>query len=281
MTPALTVAIPFFNEEAHLGVAIRSILAQSFRDFELLLVDDGSTDGSLAVARSFAGDDRRVIVRSDGRRRHLAARLNEVVKGARGRFVARMDADDISHPLRFEKELALLEGVDAVGTWCCLFDEAAHIQCVTESGLPGTARSALEHGLLPHATMIARREWLAAYPYDEALTRAEDRDLWCRVQGTSKLAVVPEVLYAIRVDTSKTGFVANYRETHRQNRILFRRYGPEVIGWSRTLVACGASLAKSAVVSAAATLGASDALVRRRGRAPTPAELVRIREMLA
>lgn len=283
MTPTLTVAIPFFNEAAHLAIAVRSILAQEFTDFELLLLDDGSTDESLAIARSFASDSR-VVVRSDGFRKHLAARLNEVTRLARGRYLARMDADDIAHPARFDRQLALLErsGVDAVGTWCVLFGPHERIYSVSEAGvLPATARSALEQGILAHATMLTSREWLVRHPYDEALSRVEDRDLWCRAQRDSTFGVVPEVLYAIRVETDAADFLAKYLASQQQHRKLIRRYGPAIDGWPRTLSACGASLLKAAVVSGAVRVGAAEWLISRRGRPPMSSEWPAIRTLLA
>src|SRR4030066_138114 len=91
--PLVTVGIPFFNNQDTLPDAIRSIFAQSFQDWELLLLDDGSTDGSLQIAQSI--DDPRVRVISDGCNRKLPARLNQIIDLARGQYIARMDADDL------------------------------------------------------------------------------------------------------------------------------------------------------------------------------------------
>ena len=104
--PVITIAMPFYNSAATLELAIRSLLNQSYGDFELLLCDDGSDDQGLAIARSF--DDPRVICWSDGRRLRLAARLNECIDRARGRYLARMDADDIAYPDRLERQMAFL-----------------------------------------------------------------------------------------------------------------------------------------------------------------------------
>src|SRR5690606_2619050 len=101
--PAITVAIPFHDEQEHLASAVRSVLRQTCKDFELLLVDDGSRDASLSIARSFS--DPRVAVVSDGRSRGLPARLNEIARRASADLVARMDADDVIHPTRLEKQV--------------------------------------------------------------------------------------------------------------------------------------------------------------------------------
>jgi glycosyltransferase involved in cell wall biosynthesis len=104
--PIITIAMPFYNSAATLELSIRSLLNQSYGDFELLLCDDGSDDLGLAIARSF--DDPRVICWSDGRRLRLAARLNECIDRARGSYLARMDADDIAYPDRLARQLTFL-----------------------------------------------------------------------------------------------------------------------------------------------------------------------------
>jgi glycosyltransferase involved in cell wall biosynthesis len=280
--PLVTVGLPFFDEGRHLGDAIRSVLAQSVTNFELLLVDDGSRDESLAIARSFR--DPRVRVLADGQRRHLPARLNEIVEQARAPFIARLDADDVMHPTRLARQLAAFEAdpaCDAVGTWAALVDQDGRPFAVVESGpIPPTGRGALVHGIVPHASLLGRRAWFVANPYDEALTRAEDRDLWCRTV-TSRFAVVPECLYVIRVDAEKPSFLASYLESQRQNRRIFAKYGPAFVGRLETSRLMAATHAKSLVMSFLFHAGLAPRLVRRRGRAPSAHEIELAREALA
>lgn len=279
----VTVGIPFYNEEQHLKEAIESVLRQTVADFELLLVDDGSTDGSLAVARSFERDVRVRLI-ADGRRRRLPARLNQIVREARGAFVARMDADDLSHPERFARELRRFEldpSLDAVGTWSALIDAERRPFAVSAFAPERSLRVALERGLLVHASIIGRTEWFRAHPYDEALYRAEDRDLWCRTVESSRFDVVTEPLYLVRVLPHGDDFISDYRESQRQNRILFARYGPTAMGLVPTARAYAATFAKSFVMSAAVRFGVADKLVRRRGRLPTAIERALIEEALA
>jgi glycosyltransferase involved in cell wall biosynthesis len=279
--PRVTVGVPFFNEAPWLERAVASVLAQTVQDIEVLLVDDGSTDRSLELARSVR--DPRVRVLSDGRRRHLPARLNEIVRHARAPLVARMDADDVAHPSRLERQLALLEDqtLDAVGTWIGLMDEREQPFAVVEStALPPTALDALSRGIFPHATMLARREWLLAHPYDETLDRAEDRDLWCRTVCTSRFAVVEDVLYLVRMSALREGFLPDYVRSQQQNRRLARRYGPSMIGYRGAARTWLASLGKEFVLRAATTLGVDERLVRRRGRPPRAEEVERMREAL-
>jgi glycosyltransferase involved in cell wall biosynthesis len=278
----VTVGLPFHDEARWLGDAIRSVLAQTMTDLELLLVDDGSTDGSLEIARSFT--DPRIVVISDGERRHLPARLNEIVGLARADLVARMDADDVSHPARLERELAVLDAdpeCDAVGTWAVMVDDDERpFGLIEATPLPTTRGVALERGVMPHATMLARREWLLANPYDETLTRAEDRDLWCRTAESSKFRVVPEALYVVRTSAEDASFVPSYVIAQRQNREIVCRYGPGSLGLAWTGRAWLASHAKALTMRAAARVGLAGRIVRRRGRAPSEDERAMAAEAL-
>lgn len=279
--PLVTVGLPFFDEEQHLGDAIRSVLAQTFTDFELLLVDDGSRDDSLSIARSFR--DPRISVIADGARRHLPARLNEIVRRARAPHVARMDADDVMHPTRIARQLAAFDAEpssDVVGTWAALVDGHGTPFAAVEPP-PPTPKNALRYGLLPHPTILARRSWFVANPYDEALTRTEDRDLWCRTARTSRFVVVPECLYVFRVDSEKRSFVASYLESQRQNRVIFRKYGPTMVGRLETTRLVAATYAKSVVMKTLARAGLAESLVHRRGRPLTERERVLAEEALA
>jgi glycosyltransferase involved in cell wall biosynthesis len=284
MTPAVTVAIAFHDEERWLGDAVRSILRQPFADFELLLLDDGSSDRSVEVARGFVGDAR-VSVAKDGARKHLAARLNEALGRARGRFFARMDADDVSAPERLVRQVAHLarnEGTVAVGTWAGLVDDAGAPFGVVEAEPHGrTTRSLLVRGAIPHATMLARTDWLRGLGYDESLTRAEDLDLWRRAGPTCRIDVVPEVLYVIRVLARRPGFLADYLAGQADLRALVRRHGPASAGLPTTARLIASSFAKSQVMRLATAAGAAPRLVRRRGRAPTLDEQARIAAALA
>src|SRR5579872_1929530 len=122
--PLVSILMPFYNAGEDFRTALGSILAQTYENWELLLCDDGSTDGSLALARSF--QDERVVVWTDGQRKGLAARLNECIDRARGRFMARMDADDVSYPERLQKQVEFLAShreIELVGCQMLIFGE--------------------------------------------------------------------------------------------------------------------------------------------------------------
>src|SRR4029079_10086491 len=106
-TPAISVAMSVYNGERFLGPAIESILAQTFGDFEFLILDDGSRDATTQIVLDYAARDARVrpILREN---RGLVASLNQLLDEARAPLVARMDADDIARPERFERQIAFL-----------------------------------------------------------------------------------------------------------------------------------------------------------------------------
>src|SRR5699024_7083751 len=104
----ITIGIPFFTDESYLDMAIRSIINQTYQDWVLLLVDDGSSDGSLGIAKKYEEKDSRISVISDGENKKLPYRLNQIAQLTKTPYLARMDADDIMHPERIEKQLGIL-----------------------------------------------------------------------------------------------------------------------------------------------------------------------------
>jgi glycosyltransferase involved in cell wall biosynthesis len=281
--PSVTVAIPFHDEERHLADAIRSVLHQTFDDFELLLVDDGSTDRSLEIARSFR--DPRITVVSDGTRRGLPARLNQIIDRAGAELVARMDADDVMHPSRLQREVDHLRDDDdceVVGTWIGLVDERDEpFGIIESSALPPRPADALARGVVGHPSIVARRAWNRANRYDETLTRAEDRDLWARTAMTTRFGIVPEPLHVMRVEPSVATFVPNYLRTQNQNRRIYLRHGPRLVGLAGTASLCAGTFVRSMAMRVADVAGLVPRLVRRRGRLPTERELALIAEALA
>ena len=105
----ISIGIPIYNAEAYLEDAINSILAQTHELWELILIDDGSTDASLAIAKRFEEADHRIRVIADGINKKLPARLNQLIEEANYDYIARMDADDLIHPDRLAIQLSFLE----------------------------------------------------------------------------------------------------------------------------------------------------------------------------
>ena len=117
-TPRISVLMPVFNAERYVAVAMESILGQTLEDFELIIVDDGSSDSSLQIVTGYAKADSRIRLYSRPNA-GLVATLNEMLSVARGSLIARMDADDLSHPTRFERQVAFLDSNTRVAALGC------------------------------------------------------------------------------------------------------------------------------------------------------------------
>jgi hypothetical protein len=191
-SPALTVAMSVYNGERFLAEAIESVLGQTFAGFEFLIVDDGSSDGSSAIKRENRG---------------LVASLNELLAAARAPLIARMDADDISRPERFARQIAFLAEHRDHGVVGSLTSD------IDETGQPfplQTDEHPLSHDqllrniatggpLLAHPSVMYRREVvLAAGGYHAAYRHCEDYDLWLRLAHQTRIANLPERLIDYR-----------------------------------------------------------------------------------
>lgn len=208
--PPISIGISFYNAELTLLDAVRSIFAQTYQNWELILVDDGSTDRSLEIAQSI--NDPRVRVYSDGENRRLAARLNQITKLAKYDFLARMDADDLISPVRLEKQMEVLlsqPNIDLVSTGICSLSDDYNpvgIRCVTgEHRITADGLLSGASGIV-HASLLGRREWFLRNPYKESMLKSQDTNLWVRSYSKNDLRVafIGEPLYYYREDGNVT-----------------------------------------------------------------------------
>jgi glycosyltransferase involved in cell wall biosynthesis len=229
MSPKLTIGIPFYNNAETLGDAIRSVFAQTFHDWELILVDDGSTDHSLEIASSIK--DSRVRVISDGQNRKLPYRLNQITREAQADFIARMDADDLISPLRFEKQLAILDNhpeIDLVTTGVCSITNDTRpvgLRCGS-SAEPITGRKLLlGQCAVVHAAMLGRKSWFVRNPYDETAMLTEDYELWLRAFANKdfRVQILNEPLYYYREENNATA--EKLLKAYRNQVGLIKKYG--------------------------------------------------------
>ncbi len=222
-TPCITVAIPFHNAAGTLHYAIESVLRQTFSDFELFLVDDGSHDRSPAVANAYRNEPR-VRVFDDTRNLGLAERLNQIAGAASAPLLARMDADDVMHPHRLELQAQYLEAhpdVDLLGTGIWLIDRDYRIlgRKVTPFVRPCARMQFLQFF---HPTVTGRKSWFLRNPYSTRFSRCEDTELWYRTAQNSVFAHLPDPLFfhlpSFVVDTAKSA------TSLRQYRDILRLY---------------------------------------------------------
>ncbi len=200
--PLVSVIMSMQDSAATLAPAIRSIQAQTLTDWELILLDDGSRDDSAEIAASF--NEPRLRLVSDSRRLGLAARLNQGVALARGRFVARMDADDVCFPERLARQALLFqhdEALDLVGCRALVFSGAQALGIMDVGGdHHAIVARPFDHFALPHPTWFGRVAWFKANPYDVRMTKAQDQELLLRTYRHSRFGATGEVLVGYRQD---------------------------------------------------------------------------------
>ncbi|MEN6640914.1 MAG: glycosyltransferase family A protein [Armatimonadia bacterium] len=269
--PTVSVGIPFYNSEATLLNSVRSVFGQTFQDWELVLMDDGSTDGSLEVARSI--DDPRVRVISDGQNLKLPGRLNALHRVTKGKYIARMDSDDLMHPRRLEEQVALLDQrpeVDVVGTLMYAMDARKGVHGVEGSAAPIEPPQTLARPAFMHATIMGRAEWFRNNPYDETYLHGfEDRDLWCRTCGSSGFAVIPKPLYLV----DESGItVRKFLRARNYQRRMVRMHGPQLVGRAGTLKHIARTYVWGAAFAVFGALGMQDVLIRMKSQPVTPAQ---------
>jgi hypothetical protein len=205
ISPQVSVVLPVRNGERFLVEAVQSVLSQTIDEIELLLVDDGSTDRTAEIVQDFAERDWRVqVIRLE--RSGIAHALNAGIARARGRYVARMDADDICHPSRLQKQVDHLDAnadCVAVGSAVAVMDETGgHVGTRTYPEHHAEITRTLINGqstAMAHPTVMARREALVSVGgYRPDSVPSEDLDLWFRLSRVGTLANISEQLLRYR-----------------------------------------------------------------------------------
>ena len=201
--------MPVYNAAAYLEDAVSSILGQTFRDFELIIINDGSTDATTVILERYAELDRRIRLYSQENQGLISA-LNRGCRLARGHYIARMDADDISLPERFEKQIGYMERhpeIGILGTGIYNMDENG---VVRGTWCPPTNSAMLKwtnfFGVcVSHSTVLMRRQVIEKLGfYRPDAVHAEDVDLWLRACAITDFGNIPEPLGKYRVWTGST-----------------------------------------------------------------------------
>lgn len=202
-TPLITVAMPVFNAGQYLKPALLSIINQTYSNWQLLIMDDGSTDGCFDNLSELS--DSRIRLIRDGENKGIAVRLNQAIALSQGELFARMDSDDISHPQRFEQQVKYLQDnaqIDLVGVRALRINQqgkvtgsfpfrATHDEICAKPWLGF---------YLAHPTWMGRLEWFKKYQYTIPQSYySEDYDLLLRSYQFSQFACLPETIFSYRM----------------------------------------------------------------------------------
>jgi len=201
LTPVISVILPVYNAEKYVEEAVDSILTQSYQNFEFIILNDGSTDGSLTVINKFSSNPQVKIVTHENK--GLIATLNKGIALAKGEYIARMDADDIAHPKRFEKQLSLFEANENLGV-CSASTE--NFGAETDITIRSADNDKLKATLLfwppfSHPAAMIKRSVLTDnnISYREEFKHCEDFDLWSQLAPYCQFSNVTEIMLKYRV----------------------------------------------------------------------------------
>ena len=213
-----------YNVAAYLDEAVRSILDQTFRDFEFIIIDDGSTDATASILKRYAALDSRIQVYRQEKNQGMISALNRGCRLARGQYIARMDADDVSLSGRLERQLQYIDQhpqIGILGTWIYNMDQNGSVKtawCPPTN--PKMLRWTNFFGVcVSHSAVLMRREVIEKLEfYRPGMAHVEDVDLWLRASSITEFGNVPEILIKYRVWSASTHQVGlqTRRERHVQ-----------------------------------------------------------------
>ncbi|MFH1979464.1 MAG: glycosyltransferase [Patescibacteria group bacterium] len=219
----VSVLFPVYNGKKYLKDSIKSILNQTFKDFEFLIIDDGSTDNSVKLIKNF--NDCRIILIKNNENIGLIKTLNKGLNLAKGEYIIRMDQDDISLPERFFKQLNFMDSnpdCGVCGSWIRIFGDSKDqiVKYETDSDL--IKAQLLFFNPLAHSSTILRKAIFDKFSlrYDEFYKNAEDYELWTRVVNCSKICNIPEVFLNYRI--SQEQITQKYQDAQNKMVMLIR-----------------------------------------------------------
>lgn len=223
MPPRVSVIMSVYNGEQYLAEAIDSILGQTYTEFEFIIIDDASQDNSFSIVRDFARKDKRIRIIENQDNQGLSVSLNKGVRAARCEYIARMDADDISAPTRFEKQVAFMDAnpeIGVCGTWFEMIGERQGQVGKFPNKHTAIHLRMLFANAMAHPTVMMRASLLERYSlqYDEQVLFAQDYELWSRAIENLRFANLDQVLLYYRVHSTSTGSTHYVQQQQTHNK---------------------------------------------------------------
>jgi glycosyltransferase EpsE len=234
--PRVSVIIGAYNCESTIVAALDSISRQSFQDWECIICDDGSHDGTWKRISEFVSHDNRFVAIQNHKNEGLPVTLNRCISVAKGEYLARQDADDLSIDTRLEEQIAFLDAhseVAVLGTYADLFSsDLESWGYLRAREFPRNTDWIKGSGVIHASTMMRKQDILSVGGYDERASRirVEDYDLWIRmIKEGCKIATLPKILYRIHWDISD---YARKKKMHRWNELKVKWMALQIAGVS-------------------------------------------------
>lgn len=209
----VSVLMPVYNGEKYISDAIESVLKQTYTDFEFIIVNDCSTDNTENIIKEYSDD--RIKLITNEKNSGVAKSLNNAVKYCNGEYIARMDADDISLPERFEKQVRFLDDDQNIGVVACNTMTFCGDKIINEKGWSNTEPDKIKVDLLfacaiAHPSVMIRKSALENVGvYDEEYNGIEDYELWCRISEKYGIACLPDVLFKYRIHEAQVSRIVS------------------------------------------------------------------------
>lgn len=230
LEPLVSVIIPCYNAEKYIEKSVRSILNQTYKNIEVLIADDASVDSSIDIIEMMVKEDSRIRLIKHRTNKKIVYTLNELVNIATGKYVARMDADDISLPERIEKQVRFMESHEnyaACGTNILEIDVNDRVigkenYAASEQGTSFAVRF---FNPVCHPSVLFRADICKSNSYDEKYVYAEDYELWCRLimEKGYKIGNIQEYLFMYRKSLTQTCFIKS-DEQKRMVKDVYKKY---------------------------------------------------------
>ncbi len=202
--PLVSVIIPCYNAEKYVESSIRSIMSQTYRNLEIIITDDCSTDGTFEILQKLVKEDSRIKLYKNEINLKIVKTLNNMIEVSLGKYIARMDADDISLPERIENQVAFLEqntDISFLGTNAFLIDEKNFV--IGKSHLPLSPNDINIYikyaNPFFHPTIMLRSDIIKKMRYNEEFFSAEDYELWKRISSVCKASNLKDCLLKYRI----------------------------------------------------------------------------------
>lgn len=264
--PLVSIVIPFYNAKSTILNAIKSVIYQSYLNWELILLDDGSTDDTVEQLKLINHKNIRLV--SDGKNLGLAFRLNQMTKLSNGTYIARMDADDIMHPDRITKQVNYLinnPSVDVVCTSAISINNNYELLGIRDlDKLNMEPFEVFKKGSIIHPTVMASKEWFFNHKYNENFLRAQDRELWVRSLNDTKFSKIQEpLLYYTESSNYSSEKLLN---SYRIERFIINLHGIKSLKSIEYLYLLTRSYVKSFIVYFLNKIGKLDILINERSK---------------
>lgn len=240
MSALVDVVMPVYNAAPYLKQSIESILDQTFADFQFIIIDDGSTDGSWEILESYAQEDERIILLRNQKNSGICLSLNTAIAKGRWTYIVRMDADDISYPDRIHRQVAFMEQHTDVGVCGC------DMRCIDEKGnvlfakrYPSIDKDIREKlfffNPISHSWAIIRRDVFDKTPwYDDTYILAEDLELRFAIWTHAHFANIPQTLLDYRIYANNSTY-SKFRKMITQ-AIKTRRHAIKKYGYTPSML---------------------------------------------